>query len=131
MGIPPYLVASAQITVIAQRLVRRLCERCKTSHDPEPEILKVLGLSEGEMRIYKAVGCPECSSTGYNGRMAIFEILQVNDRLVDLILENQPARILKAAAVEDGMTTLRQAALEKLAAGTTSIEEVLRVTMDT
>ena len=82
------------------------------------------------MRIYKAVGCPECSNTGYNGRMAIFEILQVNDRLVDLILENQPARILKAAAVEDGMTTLRQDGAEKVVAGLTTVQEVARVSQD-
>jgi type IV pilus assembly protein PilB len=131
MGIPPYLVASAQITVIAQRLMRRLCERCKIEDAPEIEIMKVLDMEPGAIPIYKAAGCPECAGTGYNGRMGIFEILQINDRLVDLILENQPARVLKTAAVEDGMTTLRQAALEKLAAGTTSIEEVLRVTMDT
>lgn len=130
MGIPPYLVASAQITVIAQRLVRRLCEKCKTEDTPDLEILKVLEIEPDAFPIYKAAGCPDCSNTGYHGRMAIFEILQVNDRLVDLILDNQPARILKSAAVEDGMTTLRQAALEKLAAGITSVEEVLRVTMD-
>ena len=131
MGIPPYLVASAQITIIAQRLMRRLCEHCKIEHVPEAEILKVLALSPDEISIYKAGGCPECSGTGYNGRMGIYEIFQVNDRIIDLILENEPARVLKTAAVENGMSTLRQAALEKLAAGTTSIEEVLRVTMDT
>jgi type IV pilus assembly protein PilB len=93
--------------------------------------MKVLDIEPGSIPVFKAVGCPECSGTGYNGRMGIFEILQINDRLIDLILENEPARVLKTAAVEDGMTTLRQAALEKLADGTTSIEEVLRVTMDT
>ena len=130
MGIPPYLVASAQITVIAQRLMRRLCEHCKTENSPEPEILKVLDIETDAFTIYKAVGCEQCSGTGYHGRMGIFEIFQVNDRLIDLILANEPARVLKTAAVEDGMTTLRQAALEKMAAGETSVEEVLRVTMD-
>ena len=130
MGIPPYLVASAQITVIAQRLMRRLCEHCKTEDSPEPEILKVLGIEPDASAIYKAVGCELCSGTGYHGRMGIFEIFQINDRLIDLILANEPARVLKTAAMEDGMTTLRQAALEKLAAGETSVEEVLRVTMD-
>jgi type IV pilus assembly protein PilB len=130
MGIPPYLVASAQITVIAQRLMRRLCGHCKAEDAPEPEILKVLDIEADAFTIYKAVGCEQCSGTGYHGRMGIFEIFQVNDRLIDLILANEPARVLKTAAVEDGMTTLRQAALEKLAAGETSVEEVLRVTMD-
>ncbi|RJP84603.1 MAG: type II secretion system protein GspE [Desulfobacteraceae bacterium] len=130
MGIPPYLVASAQVTVIAQRLMRRLCETCKQASEPEIEVMKVLGIKPGETGIFKAVGCPECSGTGYNGRMGIYELLQVNDRIVDLILKDQPARVLKAAAVEDGMTTLRDAALHKLAAGVTTIEEVLRVTME-
>ncbi|MEZ4576909.1 MAG: hypothetical protein R2875_02540 [Desulfobacterales bacterium] len=123
-------MASAQITVIAQRLMRRLCGHCKAEDAPEPEILKVLDLEADAFTIYKAVGCEQCSGTGYHGRMGIFEIFQVNDRLIDLILANEPARVLKTAAVEDGMTTLRQAALEKLAAGETSVEEVLRVTMD-
>ncbi|MFZ2630447.1 MAG: ATPase, T2SS/T4P/T4SS family [Desulfosalsimonadaceae bacterium] len=130
MGIPPYLVASAQVTVIAQRLMRRLCEKCKQACEPEAEAMKAMGIKPGDMLIYSAVGCPECAGTGYNGRMGIYELLQINDRIVDLILKDQPASVLKAAAVEDGMTTLRDAALHKLAAGVTTIEEVLRVTMD-
>lgn len=130
MGIPPYLVASTQITVIAQRLMRRLCEHCKTEDAPEAEMLKVLGIEPDRFPVYKAVGCEQCSGTGYYGRMGIFEIFQINDRLIDLILANEPARVLKTAAVEDGMTTLRQAALKKLTTGETAIEEVLRVTMD-
>jgi type II secretory ATPase GspE/PulE/Tfp pilus assembly ATPase PilB-like protein len=131
MGIPPYLVASAQVTVIAQRLMRCLCEKCKVAYEPEVEILKVLEITPGTIRMHKAVGCPECFGTGYNGRMGIYELLQVNDRIIDLVLDNQPAKVLKNAAAEDGMTTLRKAAIHKLAAGTTTIEEVLRVTMDT
>jgi type II secretory ATPase GspE/PulE/Tfp pilus assembly ATPase PilB-like protein len=111
--------------------MRCLCEKCKVAYEPEVEILKVLEITPGTMRMYKAVGCPECFGTGYNGRMGIYELLQVNDRIIDLVLDNQPAKILKNAAVEDGMTTLRKAAIHKLAAGTTTIEEVLRVTMDT
>lgn len=130
MGIPPYLVASAQVTVIAQRLMRRLCEHCKQACEPEIETLKAMGLEPGGMTFYKAVGCPECAGTGYNGRMGIYECFQVNDRIVDLILKSEPAGALKAAAVEDGMTTLRDAALLKLARGVTTIEEVLRVTME-
>jgi len=131
MGIPPYLVASAQVTVIAQRLVRCLCEKCKIEHEPEIEILKILDIAPGTMCINKAVGCQACSGTGYNGRMGIYELLQVNDRIIDLVLDNQPAKVLKNAAIEDGMTTLRKAAIHKLAAGTTTMDEVLRVTMDT
>jgi type IV pilus assembly protein PilB len=130
MGIPPYLVASAQVTVIAQRLMRRLCEKCKLSYSPGEETFKAMGIATSDMTLYKAVGCPECAGTGYHGRIGIYELLQVNDRIVDLILREQPARTIKEAAMTDGMMSLRDAALAKLAAGITTIEEVLRVTMD-
>ncbi|MFH1156002.1 MAG: ATPase, T2SS/T4P/T4SS family [Pseudomonadota bacterium] len=130
MDIPAYLVASAQITVVAQRLMRRLCESCKRPVVPEATLLKAMDLDPENITCYQAVGCPECSGTGYNGRIGIYELFQVTDAIVDLILGNKPARALKAAAVEQGMTTLRNAALKKLKAGLTTLEEVLRVTMD-
>lgn len=130
MGIPPYLVASAQITVVAQRLMRRLCAKCKTPYTPEGESFRAMGLDIGDTALYKAVGCPECAGTGYHGRIGIYELLQVTDRIVDLILKDQPARAIKEAAVAGGMTTLREAAISRLTAGGTTIEEVLRVTMD-
>jgi type IV pilus assembly protein PilB len=130
MGIPSYLVASAQITVIAQRLMRRLCNHCKAPYAPEVEILGAMGIVVEDKTLYKAVGCPECAGTGYHGRIGIYELLQVNDPIVDLILNDQPAQAIKEAAVADGMITLRDAAVARLSAGVTTIEEVLRVTMD-
>lgn len=130
MGIPPHLVASAQVTVIAQRLMRRLCETCKTPYTPEGETHKLMGIATNATTLYKAIGCPECAGTGYQGRIGIYEMLQVSDRITDLILKEQPARTIKEAAIADGMITLRDAAIAKLASGVTTIEEVLRITMD-
>lgn len=131
MGIPPYLVASAQITVIAQRLMRKVCGHCKTEHTPEKEAMIILGLTEGEARCYRGEGCDHCSGTGYNGRVGIYELFNVNDTMIKMILAKEPSGVLKRAAIDDGMTILREAALNKLKEGITTIEEVLRVTMDT
>ncbi len=130
MGIPPYLVASAQVTVIAQRLMRRLCEKCKIPYMTEVETLHAMGIAVEDKTLYKAAGCPECAGTGYHGRVGIYELLQVTDRIVELILKDQPAQAIKDAAVTDGMITLRDAAVARLAAGITTIEEVLRVTIE-
>ena len=131
MGIPPYLVASAQISVVAQRLMRKLCVHCKAPYVPEKETLLVLGLAEeSETQYFKSAGCDQCDGTGYSGRVGIYELLMVKDKLVNLILSEAPASALKAAAIESGMISLRDAALMKAEAGITSLEEVLRVTME-
>ncbi len=130
MGIPPYLVTSTQMTVIAQRLVRRLCEKCKQEFEPETGILKAINMDNKEMTFFMPMGCEACSGTGYNGRLGIYELMQVNERTGALILNKAPAQAIKDAAIADGMETLREAALGKLAEGVTTIEEVFRVTMD-
>ncbi len=130
MGIPPYLVASSQMTVIAQRLMRRLCEKCRQPYMPDMDILKAMGLDKVKADFYMPVGCEDCAGTGYNGRLGVYELMQISERIIDLILRNEPAGVIKEAAVADGMVTLREAALSKLAAGETTIEEVFRVTMD-
>ena len=131
MGIPPYLAASAQITVVAQRLVRRLCSHCKTKYTPEKEALTVLGLEPGDTAFYKGEGCDHCSGTGFDGRVGIYELLTINDDMIRIILAREPSNVLKEAAIKNGMKSLRDAALKKLKDGVTSVEEVLRVTMDT
>ena len=130
MGIPPYLAASAQISIIAQRLMRKLCNRCKEEYAPDPKSLTALGLAHKGATYYRARGCADCSGTGYNGREGIYELFEISDPMIELILAREPSSVLKAAAIEGGMTTLREAALKKLAAGCTTIEEVLRVTVD-
>jgi type IV pilus assembly protein PilB len=130
MGIPPYLVASARILVVAQRLLRRLCTECRVPNTPDPEKLKILGRDFDADICYEAAGCPACHHTGYNGRLGIYELLPITDQMIDLILKNQPASVLKAAAIQEGMVTLRTAAIKKMAHGLTTFEEVVRVTME-
>ncbi|MDM8555214.1 GspE/PulE family protein [Desulfococcaceae bacterium HSG7] len=130
MGIPAYLVASAQITVIAQRLVRRVCSHCKIKTALERNTANLLKLRNNGIPVYKGEGCPHCSGTGYRGRVGIYEMLVADDDMSKIILKKAPASVLKAAAVKAGMTTLRKAALKKLVSGVTTVEEVLRVTMD-
>lgn len=131
MGLPPFLVASAQITVVAQRLMRRLCPRCKAPHEPDAQALqRVPELQGKDVVCYSGEGCEHCNGTGYAGRVGIYEIMPVSERMEKMILENAPASVLRAVAREEGMRTLREAAVAKVINGQTSFEEVLRVTLD-
>lgn len=130
MGIEPFLVASSVIGVIAQRLVRVLCRRCREPYQPTPETLRGLGLdgaAGGDLTFYRAVGCEFCNRTGYKGRTGIFEIMVLEDVVKDLVVRHSASGKIKEAAVAAGMRTLRQAGLAKVVDGTTSLEEVLRV----
>jgi len=135
MGIEPFLVASAIELVIAQRLVRRLCPECSK---PEPisklklrDSLAILGLDQKEADLVDAlkapVGCDRCRGTGYRGRIGIFEILKPNDELHELVLKRESTRTLAQCARAHGMRTLQQSGWEKVRAGHTTLDEVLRV----
>jgi general secretion pathway protein E len=135
MGIEPFLVASAIELVIAQRLVRRLCPECSR---PKPvskiklvETLAILGVSSAEADKVEAlatpIGCDRCRGTGYRGRIGLFEIFRLNDELHELILKRESTRTLAQCARQNGMRTLGQSGWEKIVAGHTSTEEVLRV----
>lgn len=131
MGVEPFLTSSAVDCVIAQRLARRLCDRCKKSVDIEEEILSGIRFpfehapAEG-LRFYKAVGCARCGGTGYRGRLGIYEVMVVNDEIKDMILRKaSPSQIVRAAE-RVGMLRLRDDGLMKAASGSTSIEEILR-----
>lgn len=126
MGVENYLVSSTLIGVMAQRLVRRICENCRESYQIEKDIKELIGL-ETETA-YRGVGCDECSHTGYRGRIGIFELLPVNDAIRELIMEEATVRELKDKAVSQGMRTLRQDGVEKIVKGLTTVDEVLRVT---
>jgi type IV pilus assembly protein PilB len=130
MGIPAYLVASAQVTVIAQRLVRKICHSCKTRDEKAGVFLKHLNTKRENGEYFIGRGCPECAGTGYRGRIGIYEMLRVDDNMVPIILAHEPSATLKNAAIAAGMTTLRDAAIMKLEEGLTTVEEVIRVTMD-
>ncbi len=128
MGIEPFLVSSSLIGVIAQRLLRVLCLRCKESYRPTPEMLARAGMAGGEVpTLYRAVGCQYCNHIGYKGRTGIFEIMPMDESIKHLIFKNATAGQLKEAAMSAGMRTLQQAGLAKVWNGTTSLDEVFRV----
>jgi type IV pilus assembly protein PilB len=131
MGIDPYNFVSCLNCVAAQRLVRKNCEHCKRPIRYDRETLEASGLSfeqYGDFAFYEGTGCRECHGTGYHGRSAIVELLEVNDHLRELIVNKVPVTQLKKAAREYGTMFLRESAQEKLFAGTTSLREINRVT---
>jgi general secretion pathway protein E len=131
MGVEPFLISSSVLAVAAQRLVRVLCDNCKKTYQPSTIYLKSIGVSPDDFnqsQIYKAVGCERCISTGYKGRLGIFEIMVLNEHLKGLILETFDSNRIKNEAAKQKMASLRQDGLEKVLDGITTMEEVLRVT---
>jgi len=129
MGVEPFLVANSVRSFIAQRLVRVLCRHCKKSAEPQIAYLKQIGFPvDRAQSALAAAGCESCRFTGYEGRAAIFEICLVSQRLQDLITQGRPASALRAMAMEEGMVPLRQYGWTKVIDGTTTIDEVVRVT---
>ncbi|CAH2031333.1 GspE/PulE family protein [Trichlorobacter ammonificans] len=131
MGIDPYNFVSSLNCILAQRLVRRLCRKCRRPVRPKPEELQDAGISPeqcGEAVLYEPHGCETCNGTGYLGRSAIVELLECNDMIRDLIINRATVARLKQAARQQGTIFLREAAVEKLLAGETSLREINRVT---
>ena len=132
MGVEPFLITSTLETVIAQRLVRTICNNCKEEYEPTDEEIDSLKLTSGEMEgksFYRGKGCDMCKNIGYLGRTGIFELLILDEELRSLILEKAITQELKTSAVKSGMVTLRQDGLEKIFSGITTIEEVARESM--
>jgi type IV pilus assembly protein PilB len=128
MGIEPFLVASAVRCVVAQRLARVLCTTCKRPVTLEASVLQGSGFAVHEdVEAYEAVGCTRCGGGGYRGRIGVYEIMPVSDAIRDLTLHSASADQIAATARAEGMRTLREDAFEKVRAGVTSIEEVMRV----
>ena len=129
MGVEPYLVSSAIDSILAQRLARRLCDRCKEQVEVGPDVVRQMGFdpARGPMQIWKAVGCRACSETGYRGRVSINEVLLVSEEVQRMAVERRPSDEIKRVAVEQGMLTLRRDGMEKVRLGMTTLEEVLRV----
>ncbi len=132
MGVEPFLVASSVLVILAQRLARRICTKCKVE-DPTPEaaLIKV-GFTEEEakdVKVMKGQGCDACNGSGYKGRVAVYEVMIMNETLKELVLEGGSSEEVKKAAIESGMKSLRMSGLTKVAEGSTTIEEVLRVSM--
>lgn len=131
MGIEPFLVSSSVILILAQRLARRICLKCKEEEKFPAAALIRAGFSEDEARTvvcYKGKGCNACNGTGYKGRVALYEVMLIKDELKELILEGASTSEIKKAAIRLGMKTLRMSGISKVAEGGTTIEEVLRVT---
>jgi len=127
MGIEPYLVASGVACVVAQRLVRRLCD-CKAEVELSKELLADQGFEvEHDFKGYEPVGCVRCNHTGYRGRLGIYEVMPITDGLRKLLLEKGSADEMRAFARDEGMSTLREDGLRKIEEGVTSVAEVLRV----
>jgi type IV pilus assembly protein PilB len=131
MGIQPFLVATATIGVISQRLIRVLCPSCKEPYHPVPELLAELGLPEDQDAVfYKPKGCTECRGLGYKGRAAIFEILEIDNEIKDLIVAKAPPARIREAAEKQDFKTLRDSGIAKVIQGTTSLEIVMKATQD-
>ena len=133
MGIEPFLVASSVEALVAQRLVRRLCPKCKRAWNVEMPFLESIGFPISKLltgTICEPVGCEECRGTGYAGRTGIYEILLVSDAIRQMIVERRSAADIKVHALEHGMRTLRTDGWRKVLAGVTTLEEVLRVTSE-
>jgi type IV pilus assembly protein PilB len=131
MGVEPYNFVSALNCIMAQRLVRVICPNCKRAKQYTPEDLKEAGLDPavwGNAVLVEGVGCLECSGTGYHGRTAICELMDLSDRIREMIVDRRPTSEVKRAAREEGMATLRESGLAKVRAGITTIKEINKVT---
>lgn len=125
MGIEPFLISTSVIGIIAQRLVRRICGKCKEAYQPDPTILKYLDLDENTT-LYKGRGCDVCGGTGYKGRVGVYEVLIVNEELRHLIAEGADTLAIRDAALRSGMKSLKEYCLVLLNEGLTTVDEVLR-----
>ena len=129
MGVEPFLVSSAVDCVLAQRLARKLCPDCKEEWKPKREVLIDAGYRADNLPevVFRPVGCKKCGGTGYRGRLGVHEVLIMSEEISRLCVENATAEEIKQVAIDQGMMTLRQDGLEKVRAGQTSIEEIVRV----
>jgi general secretion pathway protein E len=133
LGVEPFLLSSTLLGVVAQRLVRKVCERCRTEVPLGAEACEALGIPldrAAGLTVARGEGCTHCRDTGFKGRTGVFEVLAASDAIRKLVRERADATALRRAARQDGMLTLREGAVRKLADGVTSFEEVMRVTSD-
>src|SRR3954454_1340779 len=131
MEIEPFLISSTLEAVLGQRLIRSICQSCKTNYKQSAALLAQLQLSPrdiGDKKFYYGKGCEACNQTGYKGRKGIYELLDITDPLRELINKRAPSVVLKQKAIELGMTTLRQDGLRSIYEGETTIEEILKYT---
>jgi len=133
MGIEPFLITSSVILILAQRLIRKICQECREQIKVHPQLLIDLGVSPDEAKnfnVYKGKGCAICSGTGYKGRVGLYEVMTMKEEVKELVLARASTSEIKKEAIRLGMKTLRQSGIHKVKEGLTTIEEVLRATMD-
>ncbi|HNX68763.1 MAG TPA: ATPase, T2SS/T4P/T4SS family [Candidatus Omnitrophota bacterium] len=129
LGLEPFLIASTVLMISAQRLVRKLCPRCRVQYDLEPEMYKLLELDPAKkLQFWKARGCSQCRQLGYQGRSVITELFEMTPEILEMIMQGASADLISQRARERGMNTLRESAVQKAILGETSLEEVFRVT---
>lgn len=140
MGIEPFLVSSSLVCVVAQRLVRTLCKHCRKSYTPDEAFLKEIGFplesgrhtkgKDSSINFFERVGCDRCKKTGFQGRIGIFEVMVPDDEIRTLIVKKDSAEVIKRAAIQKGMRTLRQDGLFKAQQGLTTLDEIFRVAQE-
>ena len=131
MGLPEYLIADSTVGIIAQRLVRRLCPRCKRKVLADADQLELLGFGPDEqVEIYEPVGCSSCDNNGFKGRIGVYEIMEVTPKVRKVIAAGEDAEHIKQAALEEGMYTLRMSATNYVLEGITSVSEMIKVSFD-
>jgi type IV pilus assembly protein PilB len=134
MGVEPFLITASVNLVLAQRLARKVCVDCRQQIQIEPAALKDVGLTNDQIaaspgRLMKGMGCRTCNGSGYKGRVALYEVMRFTDNLKEMVLQGSSTAELKAAAIKQGMMTLRMSGILKVLDGITTTEEILRVTM--
>ena len=129
MGVEPFLVSSSLVAILAQRLVRRLCDHCKEAYSPNATETSDFGLKPGGT-FYRPVGCDECNNKGYSGRSGIYELLIVDDEVRALVVAGAATGVIKACAIKNGLKTLRDDGIRKALEGVTSLDEVRRVSQE-
>ncbi len=132
MGVEPFLIASATVGVMAQRLLRKVCEKCKQPYEPPKDAIRRLGMNlseidKGRVTFFRGRGCEVCKGTGYKGRIGCYELMPITDKVRELILAHASAYAIREAAIEAGMRSLKEDAMEKILLGVTTLEESLRV----
>ena len=129
MGVESFLIASSLLAVVAQRLVRTICPDCQEAFEPDMGTIEELHLPKGQI-FWRGRGCPTCMDSGYKGRTGIFELLTMDNEIRQLLTSGSDAVTIRDAAVKAGMTTLFEDGLEKVKAGITTLDEVMRVTQE-
>jgi len=132
MGIEPFLVTASCNLVLAQRLARKICQECKVETEIDRQVLTDIGFTEAQMAKgpqYRGTGCRTCGDTGYKGRIALYEVMPMRDRIKEMVLQGASAAEIKQQMIQDGTLTLRMSAINKVMDGVTTVDEVLRCTV--